>query len=52
VVLLGVFDSYLEQPDITGLVLALVLVTLVGSDLPDAGMEPVPGGTTPGVRVA
>ena len=52
VVLLGVFDSYLEQPDITGLVLALVLVTLVGSDLPDVGMEPVPGGTTPEVRVA
>ena len=39
-VLLGIFDSYLEQPDITGLVLALALVTLAGAELPreaDAG---------------
>ncbi len=39
VVLLGIFDSYLEQPDITGLVLALALVTLAGAELPDREPE-------------
>ncbi len=45
VVLLGIFDSYLEQPDITGLVLVLALVTLAGSELPEeSGAAPAGSG--------
>jgi hypothetical protein len=32
-VLLGLFDSYLEQPDLTALVAVLALVVLAGAEL-------------------